>query len=60
MMTEEQKNRLNLLSTVVPVLLTILGYALEVEIGEGENAKLNTARQVYPPPLYLALAIICK
>jgi hypothetical protein len=33
---------LNVLSTAVPILLGILGYALEVDIGEGENAQLNT------------------
>ena len=35
---------LNVASTTVPILLGILGYALEVEIGEGDNAQLNTVR----------------
>ena len=38
------KSALNFVSTAVPILLGVVGYALEVEIGEGENAKLNTVR----------------
>ena len=43
------KNRveLNILSTTVPILLPILGYALEVDIDEGDNAKLNLARHAF-------------
>jgi hypothetical protein len=41
------KQVLNLLSTAIPVLLAVVGYALEVEIGEGKNAQLNTARHAF-------------
>jgi hypothetical protein len=45
----EQQNRrksaLKVVSTAVPILLGMLGYALEVDIGEGENAQLNTVNE---------------
>jgi hypothetical protein len=41
------KRTLNLLSTVTPILLAMLGYALEVEIDDGENSQLNIARHAF-------------
>ena len=37
----------NVLTTIVPIFLAGLGYALEVDIGEGENSSLNTARHAF-------------
>jgi hypothetical protein len=39
---------LNFISTAMPIVLTILGYASEVDdIGEGDNAELNIARHAF-------------
>jgi hypothetical protein len=38
---------LNAFSTMVPILLAIVGYALDGELEGGENAKLNTARHAF-------------
>jgi len=38
---------LNFFCTAIPILLAILGYALEGGSNEGENSKLNTARHAF-------------
>jgi hypothetical protein len=41
------KKTLNMVSVVLPILIATIGYALEVESNEGENAKLNTIRHAF-------------
>jgi hypothetical protein len=41
------KKTLNLVSVVLPLLIAAIGYALQVEANEGENAKLNTVRHAF-------------
>jgi hypothetical protein len=41
------KKTLNLLSVVLPILIAAIGYALEVESNEGDNAKLNNIRHTF-------------
>jgi hypothetical protein len=41
------KSALNFLSTAVPILLAILGYALDGDIQDGENAQLNVTRHAF-------------
>ena len=38
---------MKVLPVVVPIVLALVGYALEVGVGEGENAQLNTARHAF-------------
>jgi hypothetical protein len=38
---------LNFLSTVTPILLLMLGYAMETELDDGKNARINIARHSF-------------
>jgi hypothetical protein len=42
-----RKKTLNLLAVVLPILIAAIGYALEVESNEGDNAKLNKVRHAF-------------